>query len=36
LYERNYLGSAKTSRTHHTMMYSDRDTARALVDAMLT
>ena len=36
LYERNYLASAKTSRTHHTLMYSDRETAYALVDAMLT
>jgi 4-hydroxyphenylacetate 3-monooxygenase len=36
LYERNYLGSAKTSRTHHTFMYSDRDAACALVESMLT
>jgi len=36
LYERNYLGSAKTTRTHHTMLYSDRDSATALVDSMLT
>ncbi|MEP7115683.1 MAG: 4-hydroxyphenylacetate 3-hydroxylase C-terminal domain-containing protein, partial [Ilumatobacteraceae bacterium] len=35
LYERNYLGSAKTSRTHHTLFYSDRDSATALVDSML-
>jgi 4-hydroxyphenylacetate 3-monooxygenase len=35
LYERNYLGSAKTSRTHHTLMYSDRAAACALVDSML-
>ena len=35
LYERNYLGSAKTTRTHHTLMYSDRDAAYALVDSML-
>ncbi len=35
LYERNYLGSAKTSRTHHTLLYSDRDAACALVDSML-
>ena len=36
LYDRNYLGSAKTTRTHHTMLYSDRDSATALVDSMLT
>ena len=36
LYERNYLGSAKTTRTHHTLLYSDRDAATALVDSMLT
>ena len=35
LYERNYLGSAKTTRTHHTLLYSDRATATALVDSML-
>jgi 4-hydroxyphenylacetate 3-monooxygenase/anthranilate 3-monooxygenase (FAD)/4-hydroxyphenylacetate 3-monooxygenase len=35
LYERNYLGSAKTTRTHHTLMYSDREAACALVDSML-
>ena len=35
LYERNYLGSAKTSRTHHTLLYSNRESAYALVEAML-
>ena len=35
LYERNYLGSAKTTRTHHTLLYSDRDAATALVETML-
>ena len=36
LYERNYLSSAKTSRTHHTLMYSDRERPTRPVDAMLT
>ena len=35
LYERNYLGSAKTTRTHHTLLYSDRESATALVETML-
>ena len=28
-------GSAKTSRTHHTLLYSNRESAYALVEAML-
>ncbi|MGZ4678936.1 MAG: 4-hydroxyphenylacetate 3-hydroxylase N-terminal domain-containing protein [Ilumatobacteraceae bacterium] len=35
LYERNYLGSARTSRTIHHMAYADRTAPYALVDAML-
>ena len=35
LYERNYLASARTSRTLHNLLYSDRPTAYALVDSML-
>ena len=36
LYERNYLGSARTSRTIHHMAYADRTAPYALVDAMLS
>jgi 4-hydroxyphenylacetate 3-monooxygenase len=36
LYERNYLGSAKTSRVHGHMIYKDRTRAYALVDDMLS
>jgi 4-hydroxyphenylacetate 3-monooxygenase len=35
LYERNYLASAKTSRTLHHLLYADRTAPYALVDAML-
>jgi aromatic ring hydroxylase len=36
LYERNYLGSARTSRTIHHMAYADKTAPYALVDAMLS
>jgi 4-hydroxyphenylacetate 3-monooxygenase oxygenase component len=35
LYERNYLASARTSRTLHHLFYADRDVPYALVDSML-